>query len=153
MTSAEHIREHVKHLQQRLEKLLALQGTTLAEYAADSDRRDLIEHNLRIAIESCSDIALLVVARLGLPEPAHRRDVYEALTNAGKLPKGLAQKLADLTSLRNRLVHRYMTVDPVTVLDHLHNSLKDIQELAGYAIGWADELERPSTNAGSEAGV
>ena len=94
MTSAERIREHVKHLQQRLERLRALQSVTLAEYAKDADKRDLIEHNYRIVAESCSDIALLLVARLGLPEPAHRREVFEVLKNANRLSAELAGKLA-----------------------------------------------------------
>ena len=143
MTSAERIREHVKHLRQRIERLRALQNTTLAEYTADSDRRDLIEHNFRIAIESCSDIALLVVAKLSLSEPAHRRDIFEVLANANRLPTELAQMLADLTSLRNRLVHGYLTVEPVLMLQHLQDDLQPLEQFAAVAIGWADELEKP----------
>lgn len=45
MTSADRIREHVKHLRLRIERLRAWQTTTLEEYAADLDRRDVIEHN------------------------------------------------------------------------------------------------------------
>jgi uncharacterized protein YutE (UPF0331/DUF86 family) len=143
MTSADRIKEHVKHLQFRVERLRALQSTTLAEYAADFDRRDLIEHNFRIAIESCSDIALLLVARLGLPEPAHRRDVFGELADSGRLPHELATKLAELTSLRNLLVHRYLTVEPVRLLQHLREDLKYFEQFAATAIGWADELEKP----------
>jgi len=107
----------------------------------------LIDHNFRVAVESCSDIALLLVARLGLSEPAHRRDVFSAVTKAGRLPVDLAHQLADLTSLRNRLVHQYMTVDPVLMLNHLHNSIKHIEQFAAFAIGWADELEKLSATA------
>ena len=51
MTSAERIREHVKHLRLRIERLRALQQVALSEYATDYDKRDLIEHNFRIATE------------------------------------------------------------------------------------------------------
>ena len=140
MTSAERIKEHVKHLQQRIERLRALQSTTLAEYAVNFDKHDLIEHNFRIAVENCSDIALLVNARLGLPEPARRRDVFVELANAGHLSIDLAQKLAELTSLRNRLIHQYLTVDPVIMLQHLRDDVKYFEQFAAIAIGWADEL-------------
>jgi len=145
MSNAERIREHVKHLQQRLERLRALQSVTLAEYAKDADKRDLIEHNYRIVAESCSDIALLLVARLGLPEPAHRREVFEVLKNANRLSAELAGKLAEATSTRNRLVHQYLTIDPVKMLDHLQNDVKFFAELAAIAIGWADELDTDRT--------
>lgn len=144
MTSAERIREHVKHLQQRIERLRALQKTTLAEYAADADRRDLIEHNFRVAVESCSDLALLLAARLGLPEPAHRRDVFEVLANANRLSTDLAKTLADLTGLRNLLVHRYLTVEPILMLQHLQNDLQPLEQFAAIAISWAEELDKPS---------
>jgi len=145
MSNAERIREHVKHLQQRLERLRALQSVTLAEYTKDADKRDLIEHNYRIVAESCSDIALLLVARLGLPEPAHRREVFEVLKNANRLSAELAGKLAEATSTRNRLVHQYLTIDPVKMLDHLQNDVKFFAELAAIAIGWADELDTDRT--------
>ncbi|HKZ69384.1 MAG TPA: DUF86 domain-containing protein [Anaerolineales bacterium] len=132
-------------MQQRLERLRALQSVTLAEYTKDADKRDLIEHNYRIVAESCSDIALLLVARLGLPEPAHRREVFEVLKNANRLSAELAGKLAEATSTRNRLVHQYLTIDPVKMLDHLQNDVKFFAELAAIAIGWADELDTDRT--------
>jgi len=92
-----------------------------------------------------ADIALLLVARLGLPEPAHRREVFEVLKNANRLSAELAGKLAEATSTRNRLVHQYLTIDPVKMLDHLQNDVKFFAELAAIAIGWADELDTDRT--------
>ena len=119
----------------------ALQATTVEEYNTDFDKHDLIDHNFRIAVESCSDIALLLVARLGLPEPARRRDVFETLVNVSRLSNTLAAKLADLTGLRNRLVHQYLDTDPDIMLQHLRDDLKYFDEFAATAIGWADELD------------
>lgn len=141
MNSAERIREHVKHLRLRIERLRNLQSTTLAGYAADFDKRDLIEHNFRIAVESCADISLLMVARLSLPEPAHRRDVFEILANARLLRTELAAKLADIVSLRNRLVHQYLAVEPTLMLEHLRDDVSLFDEFAAIATGWADELD------------
>ncbi len=145
MSNAERIKEHVKHLRLRIERLRALQNVTLAEYTANFDKRDLIEHNFRIAAESCSDMALLLTARLGLPEPAHRRDVFEALVKANQLEADLAKKLADATSLRNRLVHQYLTIEPDRMLEHLQHDLEYFEQFAAVAIGWADKLgEKPA---------
>lgn len=146
MTSAERIREHVKHLRLRIERLRALQQVTLSEYATDYDKRDLIEHNFRIATESCSDIALLLVARLGLSEPSRRRDVFEELVKANRLEVQLARKLADVTSLRNRLVHQYLAVEPVLMLEHLQTDLEYFDQFAATAIGWADELDQTTSS-------
>jgi uncharacterized protein YutE (UPF0331/DUF86 family) len=121
-----------------------LQVTTLQQYASDFDRRDLIEHNFRVAIESCSDIALLVTARLRLREPHYRRDVYDTLVQANRLSKDLANKLADLTSLRNLLVHRYLAVEPVKMLKHLHEDLTSFDDFTAIALGWADEFDSES---------
>lgn len=142
MTSAERIREHVKHLRQRIDRLRALQAVALEDYAADFDKRDLIHHNFRVAVESCSDIALMLAARLGLPEPSHRRDVFEALADVGRLSRDLAQKLAGLTSMRNVLVHQYLTIDPALMLQSLRDDVKYFEEFAATAVGWADELEQ-----------
>lgn len=148
MDSAERIREHAKPLQQRIERLRGLQNTTIAGYAADFDKRDLIEHNFRVAIESCADIALLIVARLGLPEPTQRRDVFAALQQAGRLTPELAKKLAGLTSMRNVLVHQYLTIDPTIMFQTLQNDLQYFEEFEAVAIGWAEELEGMSRLGG-----
>jgi uncharacterized protein YutE (UPF0331/DUF86 family) len=150
MDSGERIKEHVKHLQFRVDRLRELQGTTLHQYATDFDKRDLIEHNFRVAIESCSDIALLVAARLKLREPQHRRDVYNTLAQANRLPKDLASKLADLTSLRNLLVHRYLAVEPTKMLKHLQEDLTVFDNFTSIAIGWSDEFDSDSKEEGSE---
>ncbi len=141
MTNAERIREHVKHLRFRVDRLRELQGATLQQYATNFDKRDLIEHNFRVAIESCSDIALLVSARLGLREPEHRRDIYDTLAANNRITNELAKQLAELTSLRNLLVHRYLAVEPVKMLKHLKEDLTIFDQFMAMAVGWADEFE------------
>ncbi|MBI4770118.1 MAG: DUF86 domain-containing protein [Chloroflexi bacterium] len=121
-----------------------MQAATLEDYAKDADTRDLIEHNFRVAVESCSDLALLYAAHLRLPEPARRRDVFATLSHADRLPTELAGKLAELASLRNRLVHQYLAVDPVLMLQHLRDDVKHFEQIAAVAIAWAEELDASS---------
>jgi predicted nucleotidyltransferase len=76
------------------------------------------------------------------------QDVFGELADAGRLPHDLAAKLADLTGLRNLLVHRYLTVEPVRLPQHLRDDLKYFEQFAAAAIGWADELEQPPSSSG-----
>jgi uncharacterized protein YutE (UPF0331/DUF86 family) len=51
---------------------------------------------------------------------------------SGILPFEFAERIAPMIGFRNVVVHEYLTVDPLKVVDTLHNRLDDFEEFKMY---------------------
>ncbi len=111
MSNAERMKKHVEHLHERIKRLKRLRRLSFQEYVEDDLQRDVVERNFQVAIECCADVAGQVLAELRLPRPDRRRDIFQVLTQNGLLPRDFADVMSKMISLRNRLVHVYMTID------------------------------------------
>lgn len=110
---------NVKSITQRLTKsddlllkLQKLQGYSWEEYKANELVQGSCERYMQVAIECCTDIASHLLAAYGLKRPAHRRDVFRVLVEAGYLERDYAERMVQMVRLRNRLVHLYWDIDP-----------------------------------------
>lgn len=84
-------------------KTLDLQDPT----AADAARYRLI-----VAVEGATDVAVALLAERGGRAPESYPDVFLALAEAGIISVGLADRLAAVARLRDRLVHTPDEVEP-----------------------------------------
>jgi len=86
---------------------------------ADIDVQDALAMSLLVAIQEASDIAMHIVSDEGWGVPSSYADGFMALASRGVLEAALAQQLARMAGLRNRLAHAYAFVDA----DRLHAEL------------------------------
>ena len=132
------MRERVRYLQERIERLKRLQQCSLEEYLRDETLRDAVERNFQVAIECCTDIASRIIAERGLQPPDKRRAVFQSLAQEGLLSWDYAGVMADLVSLRNRLVHLYLTVDPVKMYQYLQEDVTYLETFLAFAVGYLE---------------
>ncbi|HEY83731.1 MAG TPA: DUF86 domain-containing protein [Chloroflexi bacterium] len=141
MTSAERIKQRVKHLHERVERLKSFQAYTLEEYLSDFKLRDAVERNFQVAIESCADIAGYLIAEYGLEQPIERRAVFYVLAGADILENDFADMMAQAVSLRNRLVHLYMTIEPAKMYYYLQNDVVHFERFEALTLAALDEAQ------------
>jgi len=132
------MRERVEYLQGRIERLKRLQRCTLEEYLRDETLRDAVERNFQVAVECCTDIASHIIAGRGLRHPDKRRAVFQMLAQEGLLSWDRAGMMADLVGLRNRLVHLYLTVDPVKMYQYLQEDVAHLETFLAFVIGYLE---------------
>jgi len=101
----------------------------------------VVERNFQVAIECCADVAGQVLAELCLPRPDRRRDIFQVLTQNGLLPRDFADVMSKMVSLRNRLVHVYMTIDPVEMYRYLQEDIAHLETFEAIALAWIEEGE------------
>lgn len=116
-------------------------------YLGSQDRRELAEHNLRIAIEALLDIGNHVIATQGFPKPLRLADCITILGREEVLPMEFAQKILPMVGLRNRLVHLYLEINHERMYDILTKELNDFERFARYIVEYMDRTQRGQFDA------
>src|SRR3989344_8363127 len=83
----------------------------LDEIREDEDIQGLVDRRLQVAIESCIDMATMIVAALSLKRRDEAAGVFRELSLAKIISRDLAEKMAKACGLRNVLVHEYVDID------------------------------------------
>ncbi len=131
MVSPEVIRKRIRLLEGYLKKLRRIQGGIDRDsFLTDTDRQDIVDRNLHLAIESVLDIGQHIIASSGWEPAEEYADVFEILERHGVISKELLSRVQGMAGFRNLLVHEYAEIDHGQVFDILKNNLEDLQELA-----------------------
>ena len=92
----------------------------LAECRSDERPSDKtvfsIERLFQLMVDEAVDINTMILEKEKRPLPDTNQGTFEALADIGVVPKTLHSKIAGSVGLRNRLVHRYETVQRSVLL-------------------------------------
>ncbi len=131
MVSPEVIRKRIRLLEGYLKKLRRIQDTVDRDtFLTDTDRQDIVDRNLHLAIESVLDIGQHIIASSGWEPAEEYAQVFEILERHGVISKELFARVRGMAGFRNLLVHEYAEIDHGQVFDALKTNLGDLQELA-----------------------
>jgi uncharacterized protein YutE (UPF0331/DUF86 family) len=148
MVSPEVVRRRLRLLEGYLNKLRRqLADTDLVAFLADSDRQDIVERNLQLAIESVLDVGMHVIASAGWPPAEQFSDVFAILARQGIIGVELEARLQGMAGFRNLLVHGYAQLDHAQVFEILESRLDDLQDLARVYAGLV-ETDRDDRSVG-----
>ena len=111
------------------------QSVTVEDYLADEDLQWLIERGLERAAACVLDIGAHVLAILGQPVPDDYTAVIDALASAGILTAAFTRSFRAMAGFRNILVHEYLKIDPVVVVNVLHEHLDDFEAFDAQVLG------------------
>jgi uncharacterized protein YutE (UPF0331/DUF86 family) len=121
-TYAAAVTERLAAMQGYLEELAPLAAVSLEEYLSDSRLRRAAERLVQLVVESASDAArMLMLGRHYNPGPSH----VACLQNMAKrhlISRNLADRLIEYVSLRNVVVHDYLTLDDEMVYRQVQNA-------------------------------
>jgi uncharacterized protein YutE (UPF0331/DUF86 family) len=82
-----------------------------------------------------------VVIDAGAPLPDRNRDVFLAAATVGTAPAELVQRLADMASFRDLLVHEYDRIGPARVHAARTAGLGDLDAFAGGVVAYLQRQE------------
>lgn len=91
----------------------------LQTYSCSLEQQAVVERGLHLVLEFAADLNAYILLQLGYPPPETYPDSFIELQRLGILPGDLAQELAVVARLRNRLVHLYEELDPGAVLRYV----------------------------------
>ncbi|MBI2644842.1 DUF86 domain-containing protein [Candidatus Uhrbacteria bacterium] len=105
-----------------LEDLLACSDKQIK---SDSGKLHIAERLLQLIVDTIIDINTYFIRELNLPISEDYQSTFFTLAERGILPKNFAEKMAPIVGLRNRIVHRYESVDTHLFLSLLRSNVKD----------------------------
>ena len=101
-----------------LEEFEKVIGSSFETFTADFRNVRTAERDLELIVEYATDVLTHLLVARDLPPPDSYRDAFLRAAREGLLPADLAERLAVLVSLRNRLMHEYTSAyDPRRAYD------------------------------------
>ncbi len=120
----------LEYLRGEMQTLKGYAQWTQSEFLKDEIKRSAAERKLHVAIESCIDIARLLISVNDLRPPRTDEDIFVILESHGIIPARLRKKLVSARGLRNLMVHEYAKIDPKKIFKHLTDDLDDLSDFA-----------------------
>lgn len=96
----------------------------------DSGKIHIAERLLQLIIDTMIDINQHYIRELNFSPSEDFQSTFLTLAEHGMLPKEFARSLAPVVGLRNRIVHRYDTLDKPLFLSLLRKNLQDFSHYA-----------------------
>jgi uncharacterized protein YutE (UPF0331/DUF86 family) len=122
----------LESLNEHVALLKPLRSATVAELVADPLRWNGVLHLLQVSVEHVTDVSAHLLAGSDKAVPDDHRRTILALGTHGILPFEFAQRIAPMTSFRNIVVHRYLSVDPAIVQSMLQSRITDFETFSAY---------------------
>ncbi|MBI4688978.1 MAG: DUF86 domain-containing protein [Nitrospirae bacterium] len=110
-----------------------------SDFRADKKTQRYIERTLQIDIEACLDLANHIIAGKGFREPSSNADTFYVLCENKIVPLSFFNKLKDMASFRNLMVHNYAKVDVEKVYGILKRHLKDFDMYLSYIVKFLEK--------------
>jgi uncharacterized protein YutE (UPF0331/DUF86 family) len=96
--------------------------------------------NLERAVQSCVDIAMVLLAERDNATPATMAESFERLSQSPGISSEIAQRMRSVVGFRNVAVHAYRTLDWAVVWSILTRHLDDFRRFAKEALELAAKL-------------
>ena len=128
----------MKRFKRAVERLARLRGRPREELLADEDALDILENNVRVALEALLDVGRFIIAAEGWETPSSYRDVARILERHGVLTRDDAVFMERLAGLRNVIVHMYADIDYTVLVDML-DFLERLESLMSKMLGFIVE--------------
>ena len=107
----------IKRLREHLRKIEEIKK----KYKDEEILIPLLERNLHLAVESCLNIGNHLISGFGFKRPDTYKEIFKILKEEKVIKEEIAEKMMELVSFRNRLVHLYWKVEEKEVIERANN--------------------------------
>ena len=111
----------------RLQKVLEFSDQ---EIIGDFLKLHALERLIQLVVDEMIDVNTHIIRHSDLETPDDFQSSFRILAEGGMFPRDFADRIAPTVGLRNRLVHRYETVDSHTLV---HITRKEFDDFKTYA--------------------
>jgi uncharacterized protein YutE (UPF0331/DUF86 family) len=122
------IRIKLKDIRDSLEKVKTHLPQTLEEFLDLGLVKDGIYKKVEFMIENVLDICKIINTDLNLGLPKKDVDIIENLVKNEIISKEMGEKIKEMKSFRNILVHRYGKIEDEIAYEEIKNGLKDFEK-------------------------
>jgi len=129
------INKHLELLRGYVADIIEMkQGLTLDELKKDRRRQYQILFPLQMAIQSCINIAMHLIAELSLRRPESNSEIFLILSEQKIVSEDLMGKMTAMVKFRNLLVHTYWKIDIDKVYKILEENMDDFARFEKHVV-------------------
>lgn len=115
-------------------------GFSDKEILGDYGNLHIAERLLQLIVDNMIDINQHFIRELNLKSSEDFQSTFYILGENNILPKKFANKIAPVVGLRNRIVHRYETVDTKQFITSLRKNFSDFEKYISFIYKKLDQL-------------
>ena len=129
MKEKNRIEEKIFEIETYLENIIDFRPQTLDEYKNDLKTKAACERVFEKIIESCIDLAFLIIKKNKFSFPEDDEGAFYRLFKQGIISEDLSKRLISAKGMRNFIVHKYGEIDDSKVFHSISEELeKDIND-------------------------
>lgn len=127
MVDASLILRKISRVRNNLSRLRSKETISLRSLKENLDIRDIVLHNLQLAIQGCIDIGSHIISDEGWGVVGSFSEIFYTLREKGVIDSELSEKMISMIGFRNILIHEYDDLNLNIVYDILQKHLFDIE--------------------------
>lgn len=111
------------------------------EILSDSGKMHIAERLLQLTVDTMIDINQHFIRELNLKVSEDFQGTFYILGENDILPAAFAKKIAPIVGLRNRIVHRYDSIDKELFIKSLRKNFPDFKKYIGFISKYIKNIE------------
>lgn len=127
--SKERMLEKLKSVEISIQKIKENRPENFQDFEKSGIVKDGIHKNLEEAVQNILDVCALLVRENNLGIPSDEKSITDLLHKNSLIDKKTKSLINSFRGLRNRLVHRYGTIDDKIVFENISENLEDFDML------------------------
>lgn len=136
MTDTGLVLDKLRRIRDGIALVRARRPSAPAVLATDLVLRDALALALLVTVQETIDVAYHVVADEGWGLPDSHGDAFDLLASHGVLGAELAQRVAAVARVRNRIAHGYASVDQERMWRELPEGVADLEAFVHAVAAW-----------------
>lgn len=126
MVSISIMKKKINAIQFSLGRINKYRSLALEEFIDDNDAKDIVAHNLFLALQNVIDIGTHLIADANWEEPNFLAEIPGILAKEGVIAAELVKPLKGMIGLRNLIAHEYGDLDFITIFRIVQEDLGDL---------------------------
>ncbi len=119
----------INDIKEALKLIYKITGASIDVFISDLGLRYALRHSIIVIVEAIADLGVHILEKCYNLTPGSYGEVLDSLWRSGVISYNTYSRVYGLVSLRNRIIHRYWTVDDKKIyLDARGSGVKAIEE-------------------------
>lgn len=133
------IKRKIERILSYLDELKPIAKISYDEFVGDKRNFRTAERDLQLIVDAAVDINNHLIVATGSLPPNDYFESFTKLADLQALPREFAERIAQSTGLRNRLVHEYEEIDLSMLFEDLANDIEDYVKFCRYIIEYIEK--------------
>lgn len=122
------VQRKIENILSYIEELKPLAALSYDSFVGDIRNFRTAERDLQLIVDAAVDINNHIIMTRGVVPPKDYFESFIKLSDLKVLPRDFAEKIAQSTGLRNRLVHAYESINVPMLFEDLPDDIEDYKQ-------------------------